>query len=300
MAESYEQLRDSSSGQIGDAWKRADRMESELRGYYRQLKEDPRYTEEHKAVQAWQRYDRDAEKITTARERSRNLLEDSARAYQRQSLPFPDGQGAITTDNDRIIMTQNEASRIVRKVDRLVSSARGPMKPDRVGILRSEYEKGLEIGGPMGGAICRAVISAADEYGVDEDSIVDSFRSERHKGLVESAQRNAIMLQSIGKAIPEPPFKRPGTVTLRNFSLPRASAAGVRGETWHDPTAPNEGKPAAVHEPDQEGGTVTVIGGRSTASGPYHIERDTIEIRAGGQKNRKSTSEKPDKGKKDS
>jgi hypothetical protein len=37
MTETYEQLRDSASGEAGEAWRRADREESNLRATYRQL-----------------------------------------------------------------------------------------------------------------------------------------------------------------------------------------------------------------------------------------------------------------------
>jgi len=49
----YEQLRDSATGEAGATWKAADREEHNLRSLYRELKEDPRYTNEHKAEKAW-------------------------------------------------------------------------------------------------------------------------------------------------------------------------------------------------------------------------------------------------------
>jgi hypothetical protein len=53
MTETYEQLRDSATGEAGEVWRRADREESNLRATYRQLQEDPRYSAEHKAEKAW-------------------------------------------------------------------------------------------------------------------------------------------------------------------------------------------------------------------------------------------------------
>ena len=52
MNESYEQLRDSTTGEAGERWKAFNREESNLRALYQELKEDPRYTNEHKAEQA--------------------------------------------------------------------------------------------------------------------------------------------------------------------------------------------------------------------------------------------------------
>ena len=63
MTETYEQLRDSATGEAGDAWRRKDREEANLRTLYRTLREDPRYTQEHKAEQAWERYEAAKEKI---------------------------------------------------------------------------------------------------------------------------------------------------------------------------------------------------------------------------------------------
>ncbi len=53
MTETYEELRDSTSGELGAAWKDADRQEASLREQYNALKDDPRYTEEYKAEKAW-------------------------------------------------------------------------------------------------------------------------------------------------------------------------------------------------------------------------------------------------------
>jgi hypothetical protein len=57
MSETYESLRESATGEAGEAWKRSDRDVSNLQALYRELKDDPRYTEEHKAEKAWGAYD---------------------------------------------------------------------------------------------------------------------------------------------------------------------------------------------------------------------------------------------------
>ena len=71
MNETYEQLRDSATGEAGEAWKVADREESNLRALYRELKEDPRYTDEHKAQTAWSGFERAKEQIVANKAKAR-------------------------------------------------------------------------------------------------------------------------------------------------------------------------------------------------------------------------------------
>ena len=175
MTESYEQLRDSATGEAGAAWKAADRAESNLRTVYRTLKEDPRYTEEHKAEKAWTAYEAAKEKIAEGKAKARESLAKQARSGERLSYPMPEGESLITTDTAKLLASQNEASRIVRKLDRLATSGTGPFK-NPAEVLKGEYERGLQIGDVQGGAICRGVLEAADELGVDKDQVVDAFR----------------------------------------------------------------------------------------------------------------------------
>src|SRR3712207_9186750 len=101
MTETYEQLRDSATGEAGEAWRRADREETNLRTLYRNLKDDPRYTPEHKAERAWAAYEKDAPKITHGRTKARELLEKQVRNAERFSVPMPDGEGGTTTEIGR-------------------------------------------------------------------------------------------------------------------------------------------------------------------------------------------------------
>jgi hypothetical protein len=85
------------------------------------------------------------------------------------------------------------------------------LKPDKLAVLREEYARGLETGGTQGGIVCRGVLAAADELGIDTDSVVDGFRKDRHRESLERAQRSEMLVGSIGGSVPEPPFKRPGS-----------------------------------------------------------------------------------------
>jgi hypothetical protein len=209
MTETYEQLRDSATGEAGAAWKAADRGEANLRTLYRDLKEDPRYTNEHKAEQAWQRYEAAKEKIIADKEKAREGLQKQVRSGERFSIPMPEGEHLITTDTAELLASQNEASRLVRKLDRLADAGAGPFKRNPNEVLKQEYERGLQIGGVQGGAICRGVLEAADELGLDKDEVVDGFRRQSHRNALEDAQRAALLSQHIGKQVPEPPFPNP-------------------------------------------------------------------------------------------
>jgi hypothetical protein len=221
---SYEQLRDSATGQAGAAWISADAEEAKLRQLYRELEDDPRYTPEHKASLAWRAYDEAKDSITASRAKARDLLEEQARTAERQSLPFPDGEGPLTQDANKVLITQNESSRIVRRLDRLGDKGPFPSAETKLRMLREEYSKGLEIGGVHGGSICRGVLSAAEELGIDEHSVVDEFRKERHRQSYARAERSLQLASFIGKKADslEPPFKPPDNRPRSLATLARA------------------------------------------------------------------------------
>jgi hypothetical protein len=214
MTETYEQLRDAAGGDAGQAWRSADREESNLRALYRSLKEDPRFSEEHKAQKAWESYEVARERIVAGREKARKPLKKQAQTAERLSIPLPDGEELITTDTSKLLAAQNEAARIIRKLERasLASPARGPFRPTPVEVLKEEYARGLEVGGMEGGVICRGVLMAADELGADASAVVDEFRKQRHRKSLESAHHAQRLAGLIGTRIDaEPPFPRPGT-----------------------------------------------------------------------------------------
>ena len=209
MTETYEQLRDSATGEAGDAWRRKDREEANLRTLYRTLKEDTRYTQEHKAEKAWERYEAAREKIEADTEKAREGLAKQVRSGERFSIPMPEGESLTPSDTSKLLASQNEASRIVRKVDRATTSGTGPFKQNPAEVLKNEYERGLQIGGVQGGAICRGVLEAADELGVDKHQVVEGFRKQSHRNALSDSERASMLTQLIGSQIPQPPFARP-------------------------------------------------------------------------------------------
>jgi len=274
---------------VATAWREADRLENGLRNFYRDLREDNRYTDAFKSETAWKRFEQDAPRIRAGREKVKNMLTDRIESWMRMSIPTPDGENLVSTDDTKILLQQNELTRVVRKVDRLVSNARGPMKPNPTQILKAEYESALRKGGPRGGATVRAVIDAADEYEIPVETIVADSRRERHQRLVDLAEDGHNMLQVLATTVTEPPFPHPRRAEISSFASRKASTAGVRGE------AGPQDNPAATHEPepDDEGGSVTIIGGRPSKQ-KSHIERDTINVKSGTKEN----SPKSSKGKK--
>jgi hypothetical protein len=206
--EPYEQLRDSASGEAGVAWQAADKENERLRNLYQSLQEDERYTLEHKSAVAWEAFEDAREKIASNAAKAKAALEQQAKAAERLALPFPDGEGPRTSDKEKLLLSQGESLRVIRKIDRLISQE-GPFKHNLPAVLKQEYERGLEVGGALGGAICRGVLSAADELSIDPDSVVDDFRKERHRESLERAERSLFLANHVSNSVPEPPFKRP-------------------------------------------------------------------------------------------
>ena len=232
----YEQMRDQESGSAGQAWREADRQESELRNLYESLREDNRYTEEHKEQQAWGAFLAAQEKIVAGRQQARESLQKQARSAERFSVPLPKGVSHQAKDASELLAAQNEAGRIVRKVER---QQEGPISPGKDEALKGEYGRGLELGGVEGAAICRGVLGAAEERGVPVDAVVDGYRKDHHRESLERAQLSERMAASIGKRIKEPPFPRPADVppqsldgllvnTARRGYAPQPTRAKVR------------------------------------------------------------------------
>lgn len=249
MSETYEQLRDETAGEAGQAWREADRAENNLRELYRSLKEDPRYTEEHKAEKAWQSYEAGKDKITVGKEKARELLKKSAQTAGRFSIPLPDSESLVTTDAAKLLASQNEATRIIRKIERASSGASGPFKPNNAETLKAEYGRGLEIGGMQGGAICRGVLMAADELGVNLSEVVDGFRRQRHREALERAQQAERAFGLIGTRLMKPPFPRPGSreaaklshVEAPRFFVPRPHSQQLAVTPRHTGRKKNKG-----------------------------------------------------------
>jgi hypothetical protein len=167
---------------------------------------------------------------------------------------------------DKILTSQNEASRIRSRLERASSQA-GPLRSSPTDLLREEYKMGLDAGGAFGGAICRGVISAAQDYGIELDAIVDEYRNDRQRKRLLDAERNREQLGYIGMRIPEPPFDLPAEAKTR-----MAFGSSAREEI----DEPGRGKKLFPHKPASH---VSRSSGSLSAPLPTpHFERGGDEV----------------------
>jgi hypothetical protein len=196
------------------AWLEHDRRLQALRQTYNTLKDDPRYTDEHKSEQMWAAYERESAHIQAAADKARKLLEQEAQGHEMMSVPRPKGERVTNLSAERLIAAQNEAARIARKVGRLESIG-GPqsLKPPTSQVLKDEYARGIEVGGVEGVAICKGALMAADELGISEEEFLDALRTPEQHELLDKAWRARLRAQHIGGGIPEPPLAKPGAAS---------------------------------------------------------------------------------------
>jgi hypothetical protein len=210
----YEDVQSQAKGPGVEEWKRTDKLRSDLADLYRSLSEDERYAPEYKAETAWAKYEETKAQVEKLAPEARKKMLRSAEGLERLSIPTPEGEGLITKDTNKLLLTAHERSRLEGLINRAEKSAdKGPFKANPVGILKAAYEQGLDQGGPKGGATVRAVCELARDWGLDIDAIVDAHRKPRHHDTLEDAQRRRIQAELISRSVPEPPFKRSGGLT---------------------------------------------------------------------------------------
>jgi hypothetical protein len=187
---------------------------------YESLDSDERYTDEHRATAAWQAYDESKPLIEQKANAAREKLLKSADYYEMSSIPLPGGQSLRTNNVELLSLTQGERARIVERlgyeppnIARMKAAGKNvPASAEArpASVLREEYARGLDIGGVQGGAICRAVISLAEDRGMSVDDIVDEHRRDWQRQRLQSAQDARIQARSIYSRVPLPGYKRPG------------------------------------------------------------------------------------------
>jgi hypothetical protein len=220
-AVTYESIRDSVPGDAGAAWRIADNEITALRRKYKQLQEDGRYSEEHKSEQAWNAYVNAREKVARYRDEAREKLEAESRMAEHRSLPRPVGESLIATKNEDLIVAEMAAQRLEKRVERLASTP-GPFHGSPNSVLRSEYEKGLNMGGPEGRALCKAVLLTAEDRGISHAELLHPLRGPEHHEQLDLSRRYQEMVRMIGNSVPEPPFSKPGA-RPRSSDEPRRS-----------------------------------------------------------------------------
>jgi hypothetical protein len=206
----YEDLREGATGPGAAEWKQADKARAGLTEFYNQLREDPRITDLARSEQAWARYEKVKAEVERLAPEAREKMTRSAESLEGLSIPVPEKEPLLTTDTQKLNLTQGEASRIYRKLDRAGGAVKGtPFAPDRASILKQEYAEGLATGGPKGGAVVRAVVEIARDMGLDIHQLVDEHRKEYHHGALQDAQQAMMRSQSVGRSVSKPPFPPP-------------------------------------------------------------------------------------------
>jgi hypothetical protein len=209
--ESYETLRDSvENSEARAAWRDHDRRQANLVETYRSLKDDSRYTEEHKASEMWAAYERESVRIQAAGEKARELLEKDAAGRETMATPRPKGENITNLSAEKFLAAQNEAARIGRKTQRL-QNAPGPFKASASDVLKEEYEKGMKAGGVEGVALCKGALMAADELGISEEEFLNPLRTPEQVTELGKAQHYRRLANHIGKSVPQPPMAKPTT-----------------------------------------------------------------------------------------
>jgi len=214
------------------AWE-AQAARRDLVRQYESLDSDERYTDEHRATAAWQAYDESKPLIEQKANAAREKLLKSADEYELSSIPFPGGQSLRTNSVELLSLTQGERARIVERlgyeppnIARMKAAGKNvPASAEArpANVLREEYARGLDIGGVQGGAICRAVISLAEDRGMSVDDIVDEHRRDWQRQRLQSAQDARIQARSVYSRVPLPSYKRPG-----GAKSPEEARAGKR------------------------------------------------------------------------
>jgi hypothetical protein len=214
LRQSYDDVQREAKGPGVEEWRKADRARDDLSATYQSLRDDPRYTEEHKAETAWAKYEETRAQVEQLAPEARQKMLKSAESLERLSIPTPEGEGLITKDTNKLLLTAHERSRIEGLVARSEKAAdKGPFKANPADILAKEYARGLSEGGPSGGATVRAVYELARDWDLDINAIVDKHRKPHHHGALEDAQAAWMRAQMVGRSLPEPPFKRGGGST---------------------------------------------------------------------------------------
>jgi hypothetical protein len=200
---------------------------------YESLDNDERYTDEHRATAAWQAYDKSKPLIEQKANAAREKLLKSADEYELSSIPLPGGQSLRTNNVELLSLTQGERARIVERLSyeppniaRMKAAGKNvPASAENkpANVLREEYARGLDIGGPQGGAICRAVVGLAEDRGMRVDDIVDEHRRDWQRTYLQNAQDARIQARSVYSRVPLPSSPRPG-----GAKSPEEARAGKR------------------------------------------------------------------------
>ena len=232
MSETYEDIQSRAKGQGVEEWKSLDKARANLPAYYRELQDDPRITDLTRSERAWERYEAVKVQVAAESAKAKELSERSAKTAERQSLPMPEAESVVTSDKDKLLLTQGEHNRINRRIDRASSRATKATPFNLSKLLKEEFARGLEIGGAKGGAVCRAVVEIAQDAGEDIHHIVDEHRKPYQRQTLVDAQDARMRQQLIGKTVTQPPVSsaRGATAGRQGSRHLQGQAKGVHAD----------------------------------------------------------------------
>jgi hypothetical protein len=206
ISRSYDDIQRDARGPGVAEWKELDQERSKLRELYDDLKEDERYSAEHKAKTCWSKYEEVRAKVDALAPEARAKMLKSAEGLERMSVPTPEGEHLYTKDVGRLLLTAHERNRLESLINHQ-GNAKGPFKVSPMDTLAQAYARGLDQGGPGGGATVRAVYEYARDHGLDIDGLVDAHRKPHHHGALRDADAARYRADLIGTTVPEPPFE---------------------------------------------------------------------------------------------
>jgi hypothetical protein len=108
LRQSYDDVQREAKGPGVEEWKQADRARADLTDLYRNLSEDDRYSPEYKAETAWAKYEETRARVEQLAPEAREKMLKSAESLERLSIPTPEGEGLITKDTNKLLLTAHE------------------------------------------------------------------------------------------------------------------------------------------------------------------------------------------------
>lgn len=210
MTNSYEQMRENAEGEVGTIWRDADRWSAYLAEKYRDLDADKSLSAEGKHEKATELYKRTAPRVTEGHSKARSLAREEAKKAELSSIPMPEHQTLGSTkipDATALLAVQNATTTLLTRIENQRAKMPAGIQGARVAdLLRREYGEGLESGGVEGRTQCRAALNAANALGVELETVVDSFRTDKHRAALDRARRNWLIARAIPGDAPTPPF----------------------------------------------------------------------------------------------
>jgi hypothetical protein len=157
---SYESIQQEARGPGVEKCRRIDKLRADLTNLYNSLREDTRYTEEHKAELAWSEYEKVSPQIQQLTPEAHQEMLKNAEDLERQSIPTPEGEHIYTSDTNKLLLTAHKRSRLEGLINRVEKAAdKGPFKANPA----DSWQKSTRVGSVRAalGAVQRCVLSTS-------------------------------------------------------------------------------------------------------------------------------------------